>query len=267
MIGRQRIWRLIPRILVCWVVTTGAIAQTNSLMHAVLEFRSAYRDWDRRGFVSAERQLDRVIRLHPDSFDAHYWQAVARFHQLLLRRSDGEELTSDGALPLSEGVVDALGRALEIRPDNAECHAMLSAVYGMQIAAARRRAFTLGPRVVQHGKRTLKLEPDSPRAYYLLGTSLYHGPGLLGGKEKALDLFEKAHVLFKAEEDRDRERPATAPRWGHADCLVFMAMTCRELNRPEEARRYVTQALALSSTSTRARTLLEQLQEKDGGAE
>jgi len=57
-----------------------------------------------------------------------------------------------------------------------------------------------GPAANQYSKRANQLNPENPRAIYLLGWGKYNTPKLWGGdKDKAKEYFQKAKELFSKE--------------------------------------------------------------------
>ena len=238
---------------------------TNELSEAVARFRTSYQAWDCSGFAETIKLLDGIAARCPGVFDVSYWSAVTRFHLVLHVVNEGCALGAPDTDELMDAVVASLDCALSVRPGSAECHAMLSAIHGMRIGGAKHRALTLGPKVLRHRKKALEARPETPRAYYLLGTSSFHGPRLLGGKKKSLALFRRACTLYEQERRHAQDLPALAPRWGYSSCLTFMAMACRDLDRIDEARQFCKKALSVNPSEARARGLLAELGKHNGG--
>jgi len=65
----------------------------------------------------------------------------------------------------------------------------------------------------------MQINPGNPRLYYLQGMSVFNTPAAFGGgKEKAKPLFEKAIVLFKAEQPKP-----LYPHWGQKQAEDMLA--------------------------------------------
>jgi hypothetical protein len=65
----------------------------------------------------------------------------------------------------------------------------------------------------------MQINPDNPRLYYLQGMSVFNTPAAFGGgKEKAKPIFEKAIVLFKAEQPKP-----LYPHWGQKQAEDMLA--------------------------------------------
>jgi len=140
--------------------------------------------------------------------------------------------------------VKVLRQALELRPDDSETHALLSTVYGLQIADSPASALWRGPKVLRHRRLALASNPRNPRMYYLQGMSAFHAPGFFGGEKKALDLLLKAEALF--EDPPSGPRDPIAPTWGYDNCLVFIGACYLELGDTNAAEAYYGKALSVN---------------------
>lgn len=207
----------------------------------IAEFTEAYQAWEGKGFMKAAATFAQA----PDSSTNQYWRGAADFHRLLFLL--GEPPTAANrrlsAKALDE-TITSLERAVQLKPNDGESHALLGTVYGMSIAANPARAVWLGPRVMDEEKQARKLSPDNPRVLYLEGMSRFYGPSLLGGKSAALELLLAAEKLFVAEA-RKPAGPAE-PRWGQSSCLVYIGKTYDALGKPSEAEGYYRKALAVN---------------------
>ena len=217
-------------------------ADVNSLtVSGIVEFTEAYQAWDGKGFLKASATFMQA----PDSFTNQYWRGAADFHRLLFLLGEPDTATNRrlSAKALDEAIT-SLERAVQLRPDNGESHALLGTAYGMSIAANPVRAVWLGPRVMDQEKQARKMSPENPRVLYLDGMSRFYGPALLGGKSKALELLLAAEKLFATE----AAQPASPvePRWGRSTCLVYIGRTYEALGKPAEAEEYYRKALALN---------------------
>lgn len=109
-----------------------------------------------------------------------------------------------------------IDKADSLSPDNSEIY-----IIKAMIATARIKVDFMerGMKYVSlsnsHLKKSLELDKENPRAYYLLGQNLYNTPeGFGGGKEKAQKFFEKSHALFGAQIAKEE---TIEPHWGRAD--------------------------------------------------
>ena len=68
-------------------------------------------------------------------------------------------------------------------------------------------------------EKAKKLNPNNPRIYYLTGISIFYKPVAFGGSgKKAKPYFEKAKMLFAAEDKKSILKP-TWGEWPNEDCL------------------------------------------------
>ncbi len=233
---------MIIRKLVLLLLVSASVwaADVNPLTVAgIAEFTEAYQSWNGDGFKKAAATFAQA----PDSFTSQYWRGTANFHRLLFLL--GEPSTSRRVTEQAlEETTASLERAVQLKPDSGEAHALLGTVYGLSIAANPVRAVWLGPRVMDQEKQARKLSPENPRVLYLEGMSLFYGPSLLGGKSTALELLLAAEKLFAAE----ARKPAgpLEPRWGQSACLTYIGKTYDALGKPAEAEVYYRKALAVN---------------------
>jgi tetratricopeptide (TPR) repeat protein len=149
----------------------------------------------------------------------------------------------------------SLDRVVALDPRHAEGWALRGTLAGIRIGLHPATAVWRGPRVLHDNRRALELGAANPRVRYLLGTSAFFGPSVLGGKSRALEHFLAAGPLY----ERERAAPAGAlePRWGQASCLTFAARCYQEAGRPAEAEACVARALTVHP---QARAMLDALQ-------
>lgn len=200
-----------------------------ALAAGVRIFKEADRAWDAAGFGRAAAAFAAV----EDSARARTWEGAAHFHRLLTEGGGGSAAVLEAARA-------ALARGLREDSGNGEAHALMGAIYGMTITANPGKGLWLGPGVLSHNRAAAARGAENPRVWYLLGTSAYHGPAVLGGMGAALEHLLKAEKLFKME----ARRPA-APleaRWGRAGCLLFIGKTYEALGRRAEAEAYFRKA-------------------------
>ncbi len=223
---------------------------SNKLSHAVGIFTNAYATWDHAGFVAAMEAFQVATTAAPTSALAHYWLGTAAFHAALSRPSSAGSGTNDPAAR----AMAALETALRLAPDDPECHALLSSLAGLQIAAAPLSAVWRGPRVARHRQAALRLGADNPRVQYLVGSGHYHAPGRLQDRQQALQSFLRAETLF--EQEQRTARAEWLPGWGYDSCLVFIADIHDATGHADQARTYYEKALRANPANRRAREAL-----------
>ncbi len=88
---------------------------------------------------------------------------------------------------------------LENNKDSAEGHALLSSIYGLQIALSPMKGMSLGRASGTHLDKALKLNPKSPFVNYQKGSSLYYTPAMWGGDvDEAIVYLTKTKQLCEA---------------------------------------------------------------------
>lgn len=226
---------------VFWVCLGGGTlaADTNRLAAGVAAFGAAFDQWDYDGFVQAAALFKTEAAETGNSFEASYWEGVAAFHAVLWcdrQGVGGERLTAR-----IDEAVNAIEAALRLRPDDGECHALLSTLAGLQIARQPGTALWRGTYVARHQSMALKHGSANPRVHYLIGCAFYHAPSFWGDKTRAMEHFRKAEALF--EQESLVAAGPVEPRWGRSSCLAFMGRLEHEQGNTSAARAYYRKAL------------------------
>jgi tetratricopeptide (TPR) repeat protein len=219
----------------------AAEGSTTGLVQGVTAFNSAFDAWSYEGFVDAAGIFAAEAQANPTSSLAFYWQGVADFHAVLwCGRQEGAVARNRAEMRL-QLARKSFEAALLLKPNDAECHALLSALMGMQIAQHPSSAVWRGPSVLRHQRLALRNGPDNPRVHYLIGCGYYHAPSLLGDRQKALAHFIKAEPLF----DEEAAKPPVPiqPLWGRSSCLTFMGKLYEEAGDQARAEQYFQKAL------------------------
>jgi len=167
---------------------------------------------------------------------AHYYVALADYRLIdLVDDEDASEAFGDDAQTRLE-------RAVELRPDWAEAHALLASVYGRKASRGMFSGMRYGPRAQRTMEQATSLAPENPRVLLLDAISLYNTPERWGGnKEKAVTTLRAAIERFEAVPSAD----PLAPNWGHADAYVWLGKAHMEAGRIDQARAAFEKALAL----------------------
>ncbi|WP_346838459.1 hypothetical protein [Microbulbifer sp. SAOS-129_SWC] len=157
--------------------------------------------------------------------------------------------------PHAGAALDQAMQQLEQYPQlqtDSDAAALLSMIYGFQIALAPQSAARYGRKNQQMATRALDLDGDNPLARLAEGISLYHRPSAFGGsKQKALQAFTRAAELYRS------GRGGTTADWGLAEALVWQGMAARELGREDEAEQRWRDALGARADFHWASNLLE----------
>lgn len=245
-------------VLLAFAVPTRlAATPTNQLGRGVAAFRAAFDDWSYEGFAGAAELFGAAAQANPTSFPAFYWKGVSEFHAVLWceRPEGGQARTQNVELRKRiEGATKAFETGLRLKPDDPECHAVLSALLGIQLARHPTTALWRGPQVLRHQRLALQKGPDNPRVQYLIGSGYYHAPGFLGDRKQALAHFLKAEALFAAEAVEGGD--PLQPRWGRSTCLTFTGKLYQEAGERDKAMAYFRKALEANPHDKLARQCL-----------
>ena len=234
------------------------------LASGIDQFERAYRAWDRAELEGAADTLKAACTKTPRRAAAWHWLGLARFHILVHREGDGSRpLTSDEFGDLTGSAREALKKAVEIDKTDAEAHALLGTLGGMEIMRTPYKALWLGPAVWHHMQIAGKYGENNPRVQYLLGAALIKGSDSRDETDKALVHLERAETLFQSEAAHDvRGWPTRAP-WGREHCLALIGQVYAGRGDIPKAIAYYDKALDLNPAHGLARRCLDALQKED----
>ena len=152
-----------------------------------------------------------------------------------------ESVPADERDALLGEVVALLTEDVADNEGNAESHALLASVYGMQIGSSAWRGMILGMRASRSSARASELEPANPRVLLLDGVGTLHTPAMFGGgEEEAEALLHRAVRAFRTE---PADRPW--PRWGLIDAYAWLGQIMVRRGDLRAARRYYMLALEI----------------------
>ena len=235
----------------CLDAQTPAAAPVAAVDSIRLSIESAVDSGDLVGVEASVALIDRALALYPaDAMLLHYrGYALYRAGTLVFGRYG-----SGRARPYFEqaaNVLEPLSRGTTIP----ETHALLSAVYGMQIATSRVpmvAGIRLGSKSNSAMDRALAAAPQNPRAWIIRGIGAFNTPKSFGG-----GLGNAASYLKKGLTLLDTDAPAAPlPRWGRADAHAWLGQVYAKEDRRDEARAEFQAALALQPRNAWITTVL-----------
>jgi tetratricopeptide (TPR) repeat protein len=244
------------------VITVGYAQDgvLSSLQEGIDELNRGYDEWNGERFDRAAEIFEGVIEREPDNYLPYYWKGVAQFHMILFYYGDGEQPKDEEKVKASiEAALATLEQAVALNPDDSESYALLGVITGMKIAERPISAIWLGSKVMKYKKQALASDPENPRVHYLTGTSYYHAPGILGGREKSLEHFLKAEELY--EKEILAKKDPLQPQWGYSTCLAFTAKVYVKEGDVERGEEYFTKALRVNPKDKLAQKGLDELKE------
>lgn len=245
----------------CLVALLSASADAGALQSAIDLFREGRREWNPQLMEDARGQFSDLAQEQPGDYQPLYWQGATEFYLLLcygLEDSTGYDAArAEALLDPAEATLES---AIQCRPQDAECRAMLSSVVGFRIMMNSWSSVWNGPKVLSLQKDALQREPDNPRVHYIIGAGYLRAPRLFRNLDKARDHLERARDLFAA---APPPSDPAAPRWGRAECLGLLGDLRREEGRPAAARQLYRDALAINPLYTPAQRALREMNDED----
>jgi tetratricopeptide (TPR) repeat protein len=158
----------------------------------------------------------------------------------------------------NEMIEDAKAQLVKAKHDDpwfAEELALLSAVYGGQIARNPDLGQTLGPDAAETLANAVGAAPSNPRVLMMQGLTSIHAPAEYGGDPRRGE--EQLHASLKAFDAAGANAPW--PNWGRFDTLVFLGQALAARGDTEGARNAYKATLEISPNNARVKALLAAL--------
>ncbi len=237
---------LISTVIVMIVVGLPIIAMsqnTNSdktahFTEARKQLEQAVVDQDIDRIVMSRNQFNSFLDERDLRAQAHYFIGLAGYRL----RTLPSELDKKQKEQYLDEAIDHLEKAIELKNDFAEAHALLSGSYGMKASGGMFAGMKYGPKSNKQIDKALELAPDNPRVLMLDGTGLLFTPSMFGGDtEKAVTQFQKAAKQFEKFTPED----PTMPHWGRVEVYAWLGQAYEEEGQYEEAMQAYEKALEL----------------------
>ena len=226
--------------LMCIAAMSSAATPREALLAAKHTASEANFRNDQAGMHAAIADLDRLAPDPTVGAQALYWAAWTEW---LLSASEAVGGDPAKAMATIESSARHIRRALELRPDDADNHAMLtwSLVAITSIDATRWKE--LAPEVSAHRRRALELGLRNPRVVMMDAGLIFYTPPQAGGsQEKGIARWLEALDLLAHETIAD----PTQPDWGRTLADGWLANLYLAMTPPHgtEARAAAEKALA-----------------------
>ena len=208
---------------------------SNDLLASIEAVRVAMQLWDFQTMTSA---ADELANLVVDESREEYWRkkwlGTAWFHSLLIVGEDSpEENNSAQRMVIGERAILTLNQALELQPEDSDCHIMLTILHGLAIQSSPLSAFARGPKFLKHKNAARKYGSANPRVNYLEGVSMLNQAHSDAELAEALTRLIQAEKQF-AKETMVEKRP-WEPAWGWDKNRYFIAEIQEKLGEIEKA--------------------------------
>ena len=164
-------------------------------------------------------KLNRIGAAEKDRWEPFYYTA---FGYLRLGQMQTEATDKDKYLELA---LKAVEQAETILPNDSELEAMRGFIIMIQLTVdPANRGMTHSPLAMASFQKAVALNPENPRAHYLLGQMQYGTAQFMGGDTSgACASITKAVALF--ERGQPSENPF-APSWGKEDAMGMQQGPC-----------------------------------------
>jgi len=205
-------------ILTITLTTSAVFAQSakyNDAMTKTLTEMDTLRLADQ--FMAIANKFERIAMVEKNMWLPYYYSALARCTAVFMYNDNAK---TDAILDVAEKhakIADSL------QPKNSEVLVLRSMVLGGRIMVdPMSRGQSLGMQGMMLMSEAMQIDPTNPRAYYMLGRSLFYTPPQFGGgKDQGCEMFTKSkanYAIFK---------PASAlhPNWGE-DQVDEMLLEC-----------------------------------------
>lgn len=166
-------------------------------------------------------QLNRIGEAEGDRWEPYYYVAFG-----YLRMSEMYETAEDKDKYL-DLAMEAVKKGEEIKPNDSELEAMKGYVNMIKLTVdPATRGMTYSGLAFASFQKAIALNPNNPRAHFLLGRMQYGTAQFMGsGTEEACGSLFKALVMFEQQEKSD---DPVAPSWGKSSTEEAIKQLCEK---------------------------------------
>ncbi|MCU8008702.1 hypothetical protein L5L78_07725 [Shewanella sp. SM34] len=179
-----------------------------------------------------------------------YDKAYANYRLAISANVMGQKTLASSALTTAQTTLEAL----ETSQANAESLALLSSVYGMQIALDNSKGATLSMKSAKAITSAEQLEPQNPRVALVKAIAAYNTPAIFGGS------MQNAKTLATTAIERFAQ-PCDNICWGEAEAYTWRGLAKQELGDSQGAIEDWQQATKVQADYGWAKFLLQQNQQ------
>ncbi|MBP7663465.1 hypothetical protein [Shewanella sp. S23-S33] len=179
-----------------------------------------------------------------------YDKAYANYRLAISANVMGQKTLASSALTTAQTTLEAL----ETSQANAESLALLSSVYGMQIALDNSKGATLGMKSAKAIASAEQLDPQNPRVALVKAIAAYNTPAIFGGS------MQNAKTLATTAIERFAQ-PCDNICWGEAEAYTWRGLAKQELGDSQGAIEDWQQAIKVQADYGWAKFLLQQNQQ------
>ncbi|MFK7953706.1 MAG: tetratricopeptide repeat protein [Ekhidna sp.] len=180
---------------------------------------SIFQAKDKETLQSSINQLNRIGEAEENRWEPHYYVAFGYLRMMTM--SEGAE-KQDAYL---DQALTAIENAESIESNNSELVALRGYVHMMRVTVdPATRGMQYSGMAFNDFNKAVQLNPENPRAHYLLGQMQYGTAQFMGGGDGgACESFHNAKKLFDAKGDAQ----SIAPSWGAGENEGVIAQLCK----------------------------------------
>jgi tetratricopeptide (TPR) repeat protein len=194
---------------------------------------------DRSALQNIVNDVRATAEKEPKDAAAQYRLALAESYTAEVAIEIRDKVATKNA---AQAGIDAAERAVALKPDVAEYQRILGTLCGQIISGNSMSALKYGKCALDAVNKAIELDPKSSLNYVSHGVGNYYMPPAFGGgMDQAAKDFRKAIEL----------NPKNADAW------LWLGITLRRSNQPEEARKAIAKALELNPDRAWAKQQLE----------
>ena len=235
----------ITLILFFWLIPLLSFSQNEIAIDSLIIqgkqlLNRAENTWQESDLLQARAYFERLLTDTSKVWLVRYYIGLADYRLISFYFSKQDK---DKSKPFIDDGIDQFQQCLELKPDFAEAHCLLSSLYGNKIAVSPFSAMTLGPKAGKAMSKAMELAPGNPRNYLIQAWSAYYTPKMFGGsKEKAKKYFEQAIACF----DSFKVTDPLLPDWGHDEAYAWLGAAQMEAEEFEAAKSNLNKALEIN---------------------
>lgn len=197
------------------------------LLHAQDKIYEAFiASFTNRNVGELQKIQQSIQALDSKSQIANYWIPYSKYYESIyyLKTRDNDQAKKS----IDEGI-DFLTK---IDDKNAEMYALLAHLQSFSIQFEKGMgAMGVSKQVLENVQKALELEPNNPRAWYVMGCNDYYKPKQYGGKKKCEEYLLKAiHAP-----EHPQANPYL-PTWGISDAYALLIQYYVDNNDMEKAK-------------------------------
>jgi len=217
------------KTLIALILTLGFVtnifAQADKYETAMQEALQLFENDTEADLQKAANSFERIAGVATDEWLPRYYEGLSHLYLAGMAANDSKWDAYEQHLDKAQAAIDAA--KLKVA-SNSELAVLQAYVYQGRIwKNPMIRGAKYSPSVVSELEKAMKLDPNNPRASYLMAQQLYHTPSFFGGgADVALPHFEAAAEKYAKFEPASKLHP----NWGQENNARFLSKIQGEAN-------------------------------------